>query len=165
MDDAGCDLRAKQRADARRDGGLVVDQLATEADQDRRARRPPRPRHHRPAGRHRSDGARHTCRHPPITNVTDMYVTAIPPQTERTRQDRSVQLAEKCPWRTWARPFCGPVCFNLNSARTTGAPCREKHLTHWPDQATFPTIGRILGECGTERSFYAAQQNSPRGGR
>jgi hypothetical protein len=53
---------------ARSHGRLVPHQPAAEADQDRRPRRPSRPRHHLPAGRggrHRPDGARHPRRDPP----------------------------------------------------------------------------------------------------
>ena len=82
---------------ARGDGRLVVDQPATEADQDRGTCRPPRPRHHLPAGRggrHRPDGALHPRRHPTIASATVMRVTALQPQTERNRLDRSVHRAE-----------------------------------------------------------------------
>jgi hypothetical protein len=140
---------------ARGDGRLVTDEPSAQADQDRGPRRAPRPRHHVSTCRGRGDrpdGACHPRRDPPPSSASDMYVTAIPPQTERTRQDRSVQLAEKCPWRTWARPFCGPVCFNLSSSWTAVASCRPKHLTHRPDQATLPLTGRLLGECPFTRS-------------
>ena len=66
---------------ARGHGRLVADQPAIEADQDRRPRRAPRPRHQFPAGRggrHRPDGARHPCRDPPPSSATAMRVTAIP---------------------------------------------------------------------------------------
>jgi hypothetical protein len=89
-------LLALHRA-ARSHGRLVVDQPATEADQDRGACRPPCPRHHLPTGRggrHRPDGVRHPCCHPPIESATAMRVTAILTQTERRRHDRSTRCAE-----------------------------------------------------------------------
>jgi hypothetical protein len=78
--------------------GLVADQPATQTDQDRRPRRAPRPRHHLPTGRgggNGSDGAGHPCRHPPNTSATAMRMIAIPTQTERKSQDRSVRHAEE----------------------------------------------------------------------
>ena len=88
---------------ARGHGRLVPHQPATETDQDRGACRPPRPRHHLPAGRggrHRPDGPRHPRRDPPPSSATAMRMTEIKAQTERKRQDRSARRAEKPDQRT-----------------------------------------------------------------
>ena len=90
---------------ARGHGGLVIDEPASQADQDRSACRAPRPRDYLPAGqggRHRPDGARHPRHHPPIASPTTMRMTAIQAQAERKRQDKSVHCAEK--HRRRARP-------------------------------------------------------------
>lgn len=83
---------------ARGQGRLVCDLPVFQADQDRRPCCAPRPRHHLPTrrgGGHGPDGARHPCRDPATASATAMRVTAIPAQTERNRQDRSVRRAEK----------------------------------------------------------------------
>ena len=97
---------------ARGHGGLVADQPATQADQDRRPRRPPRPCHHLPTGRggsDRPDGARHPRRHTPIASASVMHMTAIHAQTERKRQDRSARCAEKHHRRARTRRLRGLI--------------------------------------------------------
>ena len=143
------DLLALHRT-ARSHGRLVVDQPSAQADQDRRSRRAPRPRHHLPVGRsrgHRSDGAGHPCRHPSAASAAAMRVTTIRVQTEPKRLDRSVRRAEKR--AHWARMLrvrglIRPTPFDCASA---DAAYGEKRLLNWHNQAILPAKGRPLGEC------------------
>ena len=110
---------------ARGDSQLVVDQPAIEADQDRRPRCAPRPRHHLPTGRggrHRPDGPRHPRRHSPIASASVVRMTAIHAQPERKWQDRSARCAEKHRLRGEAQRFRGLI-------RPAPAPCKTSGST------------------------------------
>jgi len=135
---------------ARGHGGLVIDQPATQADQDRRPRRPSRPRHHLPAGRggrHRPDGARSPRRDPPIASATAMRMTAILAQTERKQQDRSVRCAEKHRRRAGMMRTPGLIRPNPSVCPTADAARDEKRLLNWQNQAILPLDSMPLGEC------------------
>ena len=152
-------LLALHRA-ARGDGGLVADQPATEADQDRGACRPSRPRHHLPAGRggrHRPDGARHPRRDSSIASATAMCVTAIDAQTERNRQDRSARRAEK--HRPWAKTqrLPGPIHPVPAVCATADTAQGEKHSFSGLIQATLPSSGWPLGEFRVKRKLCTVQ--------
>lgn len=142
-------LLALHRA-ARGHGRLVVDQPATEADQDRGTCGPSRPHHHLPAGRgrcHRHDGTRHPRRYPPIASATAMRMIAIHAQTERKRLDRSVRCAEKR--RPWARKqrLRGLIRPDPAVCATAGAACGRKSLSSARIQAIFTSNATPLGEC------------------
>jgi hypothetical protein len=131
-------------------GGLVIDQPATQADQDRGACRAPRPRDHFPAGRggrHRPDGSRHPRRHPPIASPTTMRMTAIQAQAERKWQDKSVRCAEKHRRRArprWLRLLIHPVPAPRPAAEAAqGGKC----LSSASIQAIFTSAATPLGEC------------------
>jgi hypothetical protein len=135
---------------ARGDGRLVVDQPATEADQDRGACRPSRPHHHLPTGRggrHRSDGARHPRRHPPIASASVMRMTATHAQTERKRQDRSVRCAEKHRRRSRTRQSRCLIRLAPEACTVADAAQDKKRLSSGRIQAIFASEGRPLGEC------------------
>ena len=129
---------------------MVADQPATQTDQDRGACRPSRPRHHLPTGRgggHRRHGPGHPCRDPSIASATVMCMTALPPQTERNRQDRSACCAEKRRrWagmlRVWGAIRPAPaVCATTDTAQS------EERLLNSQNQAIFTSDGRPLGVC------------------
>ncbi len=132
----------------------------TKADQDRGPGRAPRPRHHLPVGRggrHRCDGARHPRRHPSITSATAMRVTAIPTQTERKPQDRSVRRAEKRRRQARMLRVCGLIRPAASVCATADTAWGGKHLSSGQDQAILPSSGRPLGECRTmilERTLW-----------
>ena len=135
---------------ARGHGGLVVDQPATQADQDRRPRRPPRPRHYLPVGRgrrHRPDGAGRPCRHPPSSNASVMRMTTIHAQAERKRQDRSVCRAEKRLCRARMLRVRGLIHPTSAVCATTDTARGEKRLPSEQNQAILKSSGRPLGEC------------------
>ena len=134
----------------RGNGRLVANQPAAQADQDRGARRAPRPRHYLPTGRggrHRPDGARHPRRHPSIASATAMRMTAIRTQTERKRQDRSIHCAEK--HRPWARTQRLPGLIRPVTAAcaTPDAARGEKRLSSGRFLPIFISDGTPLGEC------------------
>jgi len=135
---------------ARGHGGLVIDQPATETDQDRRPRRASRSRHHLPTGRggrHRPDGPRHPRRDPPPSSATAMHMTAIQAETERNRLDRSARCAEKHRRRAGILRVYGPTRSASGACATTDAARGRKRLIRWRCQAIFTSEGRPLGEC------------------
>ena len=135
---------------ARGHGGLVIDQPATQADQDRRPRRAPCPCHHLPTGRgggHRRHGPGHPCRDPSIASATVMCMTALPPQTERNRQDRSACCAEKRRHQARSRRVRGPIRPAPAVCATTDTAQSEERLLNSQNQAIFTSDGRPLGVC------------------
>lgn len=99
------------------------------------------------AGRHWPNGPCHPCRHPPIASATAMRVTAIPPQTQRKRQDRSVRRAEKRGCRARMTPVCGLTRSTFGRFRDRKHNPEPKRLICWPRQAILLSSGRPLGEC------------------
>jgi hypothetical protein len=137
-------------------GGLVFDQPATEADQDRRPRCAPRPRHHLPTGRggrHRPDGARHPRSHPPIANASAMRMTAIHAQLERERQDRSVRCAEKHHRRARTQRLGGLIGPVPAARHTAGVAQGGKCLSNGRIQAIFASDRMPLGEFRLEQKI------------
>ena len=137
-------------------GPLVADQPATQTDQDRCPRRPPRPRHYLSVGRggrHRPDGARHPCRHSPIASATAMRMTAIRTRTERKRQDRSVRHAEKRRCRAGTLRVHGPIRPTSGVCAIADAAWGEKRLFNWQNQAILASDGTPLGECRVDTMF------------
>ena len=135
---------------ARSHGGLVTDQPATEADQDRGAYRPSRPHNHLPTGRggrHRPDGARYPRRHPPPSSATAMRMTATHAQTKRKWQDRSVRCAAKHRRQATTRALRGLIRPTPTVCATTHAARGGKSLFRGQIQATLTSDGRPLGEC------------------
>ena len=129
---------------------MVADQPATEADQDRGACRPPRPRHHLPTGRggrHRPDGPRNPRRYPPIASATVMHMTAIHAQPERKWQDKSARCAEKLRRRARTRLLCGLIRAVSAACAASDAAQGEKHLSGGRIQAILTSDGTQLGEC------------------
>ena len=123
------DLLALHRI-TRGHGRLVFDQLAADADQDRRPCGAPRPRHHRPTRRGRGDwpnGPGHPCRHPPIASAAAMRVTAKLANTERKRQDRSVLRATKRGHMTKVTRVHGRL--RTHPSGLIKAACRPPHVT------------------------------------
>ena len=138
-------------AGGRGHGRLVIDQPATEADQDRGTCGPPRPRHHLPTGRsrrHRHDGARHPRRHPPIASASAMRMTAIHAQTERKRQDRSARCAENHHRRDTTRRLRGPICPAPQACAFANTSQGEKRLSSCRIQAIFMSPPPHLGNVG-----------------
>ena len=84
-------------------------------------------------------------------------MTAFPTQTQRTRQDISVQRAEN--------PRLRAITASLRSIRhppsgvsATPEPLRgRRYLIHRPDQAIFASDGRPLGECRLTVRFEIAK--------
>ena len=129
---------------ARGHGRLVPHQPATETDQDRGACRPPRPRHHLPAGRggrHRPDGPRHPRRDPPPSSATAMRMTEIKAQTERKRHDRSARRAEKHRRRAGMCGFTGPF---------TQLRAFARRQTPFGAEKTLDQVAQ-LGDCNARR--------------
>ena len=141
---------------ARGHGGLVTNQPATEADQDRGACRASCPRHHLSTGRggrHRPDGPRHPRRHPPPSSASVMRMTAIHAQTERKRQDRSARCAEKHRRRGRTRRLRGPICPAPQACAFADAAQGKKCLSSGRIQAIFALEGMPLGECRLEHEI------------
>ena len=79
---------------------MVADIAPTKADQDRRPRRAPRPRHHLPTCRgrgHPRHGPGHPCLDPSIASAAVMCMTANHAGTEQNRLERSASSAENVP--------------------------------------------------------------------
>ena len=135
---------------ARGHGRLVVDQPATQTDQDRGACRAPCPRDYLPAGRggrHRPDGPRHPRRDPPPSSASAMHMTAIQAETERNRLNRSARCAEKHRRRAGMLRVCGPIRPTSDVLATTDAARGGKRLIRWRSQAILTSEGTPLGEC------------------
>lgn len=149
---------------ARSHGGLVTDQPATEADQDRGACRPSRPHHHLPTARRsrqRPDGARYPRRHPPPSSANAMRMTATNAQTERKWQDRSVRCAEKRRRRARTRWLRGPI-HPVPAARPTaeavpGGTC----LSCGQNQTTFASNATLLRECRIRTTLWGVTGCNP----
>jgi len=107
-------------------------------------------------GRHRPNGPCHPCRRSPIASATAMRATAIPPQTQRKRQDRSVRRAEKRGCRARMTPVCGLTRSTPGVSATATTTQGQKRLICWPRQAILPSSGRPLGECRVNLMTMAA---------
>jgi hypothetical protein len=117
---------------------------------DRGACRASRSRHHLPTGRggrHRPDGARHPCRHPPIASAPIMRMTAIHAQTKRKRQDGSIRRAEKHRRRARTVPLRGLIRPVFAACAASDAAQGEKRLSGGRIQAILKSSGRPLGVC------------------
>ena len=124
---------------ARGDGGLVIDQPATQADQDRRPSRASRSRHLR--------------RDPPIASTSVMRVIAIHAQTERKRQEKSVRRAEKHRLRAKTRRFCRLIRPVPAAHATAGAARGAKCLSSARNPAILASDRGPLGECRFNKEF------------
>ena len=76
-----------------------------------------------------------------------MRVTAIQPQTERKRLDRSVHRAEKRGRQATMTPVRGLIRPAPGISSTMGIVRGEKHLSSDRVQAILTSDGRPLGEC------------------
>jgi len=80
-----------------------------------------------------------------------MCVTAFLTETERKRQDKSVQRAEERRCRAKMMRVCGPTCPHSSFLTHASAAQGAKRLISRRNQATLPSNGNPLGKCLPEK--------------
>ena len=84
---------------------------------------------------------------PSIASATVMCMTALPPQTERNRQDRSACCAEKRRHQARSRRVRGPIRPAPAVCATTDTAQSEKRLLNSQNRAILTSDGRPLRVC------------------